>query len=207
MGNFVEGNFEDKYNTKNPISKILVDNFLKTFEGMLNEVATAGKINSVCEVGVGEGELLKIVYKKYPKVKLFACDLSKNEISKAKENLKNIPVNYSIQNAEDLSEYKDNQFDLVICCEVLEHLKNPSKALRELKRISKKYVIVSVPNEPIWRILNMVRGKYLSDFGNTPGHLNHWNIFSFSRFIKSLNLINLKESFPFPWQMKLINND
>jgi hypothetical protein len=30
-----------------------------------------------------------------------------------------------------------------------------------------------VPREPIWRIGNMARGRYLGDLGNTPGHIQH----------------------------------
>ena len=69
----------------------------------------------------------------------------------------------------------DNNYDLVIACEVLEHLEEPEIALSELFRISNKYVLISVPNEPFWRIANFARGKYLNRLGNTPGHINHWS--------------------------------
>ena len=62
-------------------------------------------------------------------------------------------------------------FEAVVCTEVLEHLEEPEKALRELLRVTRRWVILSVPREPLWRVLNMVRGAYLRHFGNTPGHI------------------------------------
>jgi len=203
MKTFVEGNLEDKYNTKNPVSKILVQGFLRSYKHSLNEIKKEHKIKTICEVGVGEGELLKIASQVFPKAKIYATDLSRNQINEAKDNLKKLKVIYSVQNAHKLDKYKNNQFDLVICCEVLEHLDYPEKGLLELNRISKGVLLVSVPNEPIWRILNLARGKYIRRFGNTPGHFNHWTIIGFRRFIRRHFSIKLS-LFPFPWQMKVL---
>ena len=93
---------------------------------------------------------------------------------------------------------------MTVCCEVLEHLKNPNKGLSEIKRISKKDVIVSVPIEPVWRVLNILRGKYLKSFGNTPGHLNHWSVFSFQKLIRESGFCIKRKIISFPWQMYLI---
>ena len=40
--------------------------------------------------------------------------------------------------------FKDNEFDLVICEEVLEHLENPGEGLKELNRVGKN-VIFTLP--------------------------------------------------------------
>lgn len=65
--------------------------------------------------------------------------------------------------------------DLIVCCEVLEHLERPEEGLRALQRVVGRYLIVSVSREPIWCVLNLARGKYIADFGNTPGHIQHWS--------------------------------
>lgn len=44
--------------------------------------------------------------------------------------------------------YKNNQFDTVSCLQVLEHVKDPPQAIRELMRVAKKRIIISVPIEP-----------------------------------------------------------
>lgn len=200
---FIHGNLEDKYNSKNPIINLLVSNFIRNFQKQLDTHINKN-INNICEVGCGEGELLKKLHVLFPSANLFACDLSPQEITKAKENCKGIDINFSVQDAQQLLKYSNAQFDLVICCEVLEHLQNPKLGLQELERITSEYLLISVPNEPIWRILNIVRGKYLSQFGNTPGHINHWNIYTINKFISQVCKHTIISSFPFPWQIKLI---
>ncbi len=198
----VYGNYQDKYNTKNPISKMLMAGFLKAFKQNLGNMP--GDLENICEVGCGEGELLKRIHAIFPSANISATDLSKDEIEKAKSNCAPIQIDFSIQNAEALDAYPDASFDLVVCCEVLEHLPNPERGLRELWRISKKYVLVSVPNEPIWRMLNLSRGKYIRDWGNTPGHLNHWSILKFPHFLKKEPFSIIRKSYPIPWQMVLM---
>ncbi len=199
---FVEGNLEDKYNAKNPVSKYLMQQFLRSFEQLLVEVKKQYQITTICEVGCGEGELLKILHTHFPKAKLYACDLASNEISKAKINTKGLKVSFSQQNAENLHIYANQQFDLVVCCEVLEHLELPKKGLAELKRISRT-ALVSVPVEPLWRFLNLLRFKYVKHLGNTPGHLNHWSADSFQNLLRKRSLKVLQSKFPLPWQMYL----
>lgn len=199
---FVEGNYEDKYNAKNPISKFLMQRFLRSFEQLLVEVKKQQRINTICEVGCGEGELLKILHTHFPKAKMYACDLASNEITKAKINTKGLKVSFSQQNAENLHIYANQQFDLVVCCEVLEHLEQPKKGLAELKRIS-RIALVSVPVEPLWRFLNLLRFKYVEHLGNTPGHLNHWSAGGFQNLLCGRSLKLIKSKLSLPWQMYL----
>ncbi len=42
--------------------------------------------------------------------------------------------------------FPDNSFDYVVLLDVLEHVYNPTPILAEAKRVSKEYIIVSVPN-------------------------------------------------------------
>ncbi|PKN94478.1 MAG: hypothetical protein CVU44_05170 [Chloroflexi bacterium HGW-Chloroflexi-6] len=200
----VYGNYVDKYNSKNFIEKYLVENFIQSFKKNINSLLNES-IASICEVGCAEGELLKTVYSIFPKSTIFATDISEEEVKKAKINCAAFPVDFSVQNAESLKEYKDSSFEIVICCEVLEHLSDPIKGLEELCRISNKYIIVSVPNEPIWRMLNVARGKYIRSFGNTPGHINHWGVIQFPKFLMTASDYSIiKKDYPFPWQMVLL---
>jgi len=92
----------------------------------------------------------------------------------------------------------DNEFDSILLLEVLEHLEDPAAALREIFRVARHSVVVSVPNEPLWRILNFMRGKYWSDWGNTPGHINHWSRAEFISLISQFGEIISVHS-PKPW--------
>ena len=93
---------------------------------------------------------------------------------------------------------------MVICTEVLEHLENPELALMELKRVSKKYILLSVPNEPFFMLANLLRGKNISRWGNDIEHINHWSFWSFQSFIKSKGVNIAKKFFPFPWTIVLV---
>lgn len=93
--------------------------------------------------------------------------------------------------------------DLVICLEVLEHLTDPSAALKELARVSRRYVMVSVPREPLWRVLNLFRGKYIRHLGNTPGHIQHWSVWGFCRLVQpSFHVLEVRK--PLPWTILLL---
>lgn len=56
------------------------------------------------------------------------------------------------ENVENLS-FKDNSFDIVLCQQVLEHVYDPVKAIKELKRAARKQLVISVPYEPFFSIL------------------------------------------------------
>lgn len=203
---FVPGNHGGKYNTKNPLKKYLINNFFDTFKCLLPDVKAS---DMIAEIGCAEGTMLQTIAQHYPKNGLMACDLDEEEITKAKKKFSSLDdkVRFSVQNAESLTEYKDNSFELVVCCEVLEHVVNPAQALSELVRISNRYLLVSVPNEPIWRILNLMQLKFVSDWGNTPGHLNHWGTRGFQQFLSSQKIDLVAKRLPFPWQMYLLKID
>ncbi len=95
-------------------------------------------------------------------------------------------------------EREPHSVDLIFVLEVLEHLEDPDAALAELQRVTARHVILSVPREPIWRILNMARGSYLCDFGNTPGHLNHWSTRSFVATVNRYFVVRAVRT-PLPW--------
>lgn len=196
----VYGNLQDKYGSTNPVYQFLVGGFLHQFHSLLGEITP--QPNSICEVGCGEGELLHHVRKQFPSADIFGTDISEEHIEMASQKNKMGNIFFSVQDAQNLTKYQDQAFDLVICAEVLEHLPDPEKGLHELIRICRRDLFVSVPNEPIWRILNMMRGKYWHDYGNTPGHVNKWSIFGFPRFLQMQTTFSIvKKKFPFPWQM------
>ena len=73
-----------------------------------------------------------------------------SEIAVEKLNIKhknNKNLSFKVSVAEKLP-FKDATFDLIMCFEVLEHLRDPQKALNEIKRVIKPrgLVLISVPN-------------------------------------------------------------
>ncbi len=173
------------------LQKLLIDNYLFI---LLREVKNL-KPENVLEVGCGEGFILEKLKNEKACKKLFGVDISKDAINLAKKihpgldlkegNIYNLP-------------YKDNSFDLVICAEVLEHLEKPIDAMNEIKRVCKKNLLLSVPNEPLFRIGNFTRGKNWSRFGNDIDHIQHWSENSFRKFVGKFLKVK-KVVTPLPW--------
>jgi 2-polyprenyl-3-methyl-5-hydroxy-6-metoxy-1,4-benzoquinol methylase len=111
-------------------------------------------------------------------------------------------LEYRATRAESLP-FAEGEFDLVSAIEVLEHLRDPRRTLSEMARCAERWLLVSVPREPLWRALNVARGAYLSRLGNTPGHLNHWSRRAFIRLLSAHGEIVEVRS-PFPWTMLLV---
>lgn len=192
----VPGNYYDKYHTKNPIARMLMNGFLSEFDKCLDQLSPT----SVLEAGCGEGELTNFVYSKYSNMKnIKGIELEDVTVAEANKRFPHLDIE---QGSIYTLPFEDNSFDLVIACEVFEHLEQPQKALAEIMRVSRRHILVSVPREPIWRICNMARGKYIKDLGNTPGHIQHWSKRSFVSMIGLETNIILKRS-PFPWTMIL----
>lgn len=94
-------------------------------------------------------------------------------------------------------------FDAVIMLEVLEHLESPDRALQELHRVARNHVLLSTPREPIWRALNMARGKYLGALGNTPGHIQHWSTRGLKKQVRRWFEVEACAT-PLPWTILLL---
>lgn len=56
--------------------------------------------------------------------------------------------------------YEDNSFDVVLCCDVLEHIEDIHDVFDELCRVSKKYVIISLPNAHAGFLMYLEKGNY-----------------------------------------------
>lgn len=171
------GNYYDKHNSKNPIVKWLLSNFHNIILNMIKESNT----NNLLDIGCGEGYTTNTIKNKFPNIKITAREYDYETVLKS--NI--IHNNLNIKKGDIYNlKFKDNFFDMVLSSEVLEHLEQPNLAIKECKRVSKKYCLYSVPNEPWWRIVNMMRLAYLPRFGNTPGHINHWTKTGLKKMLK-----------------------
>ena len=86
---------------------------------------------------------------------------------------------------------------------MLEHVPDPERTLAEMARVAARHLLVSVPREPLWRALNVARGAYVRELGNTPGHVNHWSKRSFVALAGRHGEVVEARS-PFPWTMLLV---
>jgi ubiquinone/menaquinone biosynthesis C-methylase UbiE len=183
----------EKHTTKNPIGRLFLNRFLKT---LVKEVKMCHPV-TILDVGCGEGFVLHELRKQNIGKKLEGVDAMPEAIEIGKKLHPHLKL--KVGDIYKLP-YKDNSFDAVLCCEVLEHLEHPEKALKELKRVSKKHVILSVPNEPHFTIQRVLRGKNIREWGAHPEHINHWSSKQFRTLVeKHLRIFDLKK--PLPWTM------
>jgi SAM-dependent methyltransferase len=195
------GNVYDKYGSRNPVERRLVRGFLAELERLV--VITGAR--DVHELGCGEGELLLRLARRGLRAR--GSDISEAVIDHARRraDAEQLDVAFRVVPIEALDPRRDSA-ELVLCCEVMEHVDDPQAALEIIARLASPWAIVSVPREPLWRVLNLGRLKYLRERGNTPGHLQHWSRPSFVRFIEQrLQVIAVRS--PLPWTMALCRSE
>lgn len=184
-------NFE-KHTSKNPLKKILIRNF----ENNLIDLIAPLNPKKILDAGCGEGFTLAKLFERKIGDELEGIDYSKDAIRIGKKNHPNL--NLKTGNIYSLS-YRNNQFDLVICTEVLEHLEKPAIALSEVERVSSKYILFTVPNEPWWMLFNFTKWGRQKEIG----HINHWTSSQFKKMLERNGLKVQSVKLPFPWTMVL----
>jgi 2-polyprenyl-3-methyl-5-hydroxy-6-metoxy-1,4-benzoquinol methylase len=192
------GNTYDKYGCTNPLVRRLMSNF----ESTLGKLFDKADPQSLLDVGCGEGVLTHQWAQRLGDRRVVGIDLDDPKLAAEWEKRDAPNLEYRRMRAEDLP-FEAGEFDLVTAIEVLEHVPDPEHTLAEMARCAGRHMLVSVPREPLWRGLNMARGAYLRDWGNTPGHLNHWSKRSFVAVLEQHGRVVEARS-PFPWTMVLV---
>jgi 2-polyprenyl-3-methyl-5-hydroxy-6-metoxy-1,4-benzoquinol methylase len=194
----VTGNTYDKYGSQNPVVRRL----MATFERTLDELFTQADPASILDVGCGEGVLVQQWAQRLGDRRVVGIDLE-DPVLRAEWEKRQAPnLEYRVMKAENLP-FADGEFDMASAIEVLEHVPDPVHTVAEMARVAGRWLLVSVPREPLWRGLNLARGAYLRDLGNTPGHLNHWSKRSFVALLQRHGEVVEARS-PFPWTMLLV---
>ena len=193
----VTGNTYDKYGSSNPVVKRL----MAGFESALDDLFEKASPSTILDVGCGEG-VLTAKWANRCGGSVVGIDLDDPELHAEWEKRSAPNLEYRVMKAENLP-FADDQFDMASAIEVLEHVPDPEHTVAEMARVASGHLLVSVPREPLWRGLNMARGAYLRDLGNTPGHVNHWSKRSFVRLLSRHGEVVEARS-PFPWTMLLV---
>ncbi len=187
---------KQKHESGNPIQRALINRFKGQAIRLVNGLAPS----SILEVGCGEGYMLDALARGGVTAKLHGVDFSEPAIADARARL----GERAELEARDARELADDgrQFDLVMMLEVLEHIPDPAQMLPILERLTRGHLLLSVPWEPMFRGLNMARGKHVRAWGNDPEHINHWGRRGFFRFVEQRFTI-LEAPLVAPWTMVL----
>jgi len=194
----VTGNTYDKYNARNPVARLLQHGFERNLEDLL----ASTEPRSLLDVGCGEGVLTQRWANQLAPRRVVGIDLDDPLLAAEWERRQAPNLTYIAQRAEALP-FADGEFDLTTAIEVLEHVPDPAHTIAELARCAERHVLVSVPREPLWRAVNMARGAYWRELGNTPGHVNHFSKSAIvSLCARHGDVIETRS--PFPWTMVLV---
>jgi 2-polyprenyl-3-methyl-5-hydroxy-6-metoxy-1,4-benzoquinol methylase len=194
----VTGNTYDKYGSTNPVVKRLMANFERTLAELFQQAAPT----SLLDVGCGEGVLIHEWAQQIAPARVVGIDLEEPSIQAGWAQRQAPNLEYKVMHAENLP-FADGEFDMATAIEVLEHVPDPAHTVAEMARCAERHLLVSVPREPLWRGLNVARGAYLKELGNTPGHVNHWTKRSFVELLGRHGQVVEARS-PFPWTMLLV---
>jgi len=170
MGHNGTDAYTGKYEKSGRIGRWLVTRFYAAARQLLEP--EIGDRYSVLEIGCGPGYSTQRVSAWLDTRDLIAAEPDRALLALARTRNPDTPL---VQESVYGLAHPDRAFDCVIMLEVLEHLKDPDAALTQLHRITRRHLLLSTPREPLWRALNIVRGKYIRDLGNTPGHIQHWS--------------------------------
>lgn len=192
----VVGTGSDKFQQKNPVVRWA----LRNFDRAIVELATRQSTSRILEVGCGEGHVTNLLVES-TRAEIVAFDISQRVLDMAKRAVCSDRVAFGLKNILDLDPERDRA-PLVVCCEVLEHLQCPEVGLRHLAEVADPYAVLSVPREPLFRTLNLLRGAHVRSFGNSPGHLQHWSARGFLRFVRrDFEILEVRT--PLPWTVVL----
>jgi len=184
-----------KYKSTNPFRKFFLARFLRQIEQLVEELSPA----SVLDVGCGEGFVLRWISRVRGIRRLVGVDINSDVLKMAKKIAPS--AKYQKMDIVDLK-FTANSFDLVLVLEVFEHLKNPKDGLREVKKVAKKWAILSVPNEPWFSLLSFFSGKHILRLGRHPEHKQFWSQKAFLEFVNSY-FKKTKLIPSFPWTIVL----
>jgi len=150
---------------------------------------------SILDVGCGNGTFVNFLVDTFPDRfnKVIGLDTSKEALKyvkskKIKGTITNLP-------------FKDKSFDLVTCLEVLEHLPQDDfkKGILELQRVSKRYIIITVPNEDDLEHSLVMCPKCYCWF-NPHFHMRSFGKNSLSNLFNNFKLVKIKEIGPYEYR-------
>jgi SAM-dependent methyltransferase len=185
-----------KHLNPNRVQQYLLDRF---HHKIVNLISQAG-VDRLLDVGCAEGFVIDHLRRSAISIQVIGGDFDAEALLWGRSHLRHgAPLaNLDVHRLP----FADNQFPLVICLEVLEHLPDSRLGLAELARVSAKYVLVSVPHEPFFRGANFLRGKHLRDLGNDPEHLHNYTGAGFRAMLDGVVEV-LWHGYSFPWQVAL----
>ena len=187
---------ERKYTSPNSLRRLALNRYFATVDEFMPV-----DVKTMLNAGCGEGFDARRIGETNLELALTGFDISHGAVQKVRSIC---PSMQACVGDVTQPPFARKSVDMVISLEVLEHLENPSAAIEAYKKLSRRYLLLGVPNEPIFRLLRMANGMDIRAFGDHPEHIQHWNLFSFRRFLEKHDLRILKSASPAPFIWSIV---
>jgi SAM-dependent methyltransferase len=184
-----------KHENPNPIQRALISRFHAQVVSCVRRASPS----DLLDLGCGEGYTLAVLAEAFPALPLTGIDVSADAIADARRR---VPPHVSLMaRAAESLRGTGRRWDLVMMLEVLEHLPDPGAALALVEELGVRRVLLSVPWEPWFRGMNLLRGRHWGRLGNDPEHRHCWSRGEFLRLVQARFRI---EATPFAWPWTLV---
>lgn len=145
--------------SKNPLQRFWHTRKLEVFKELVGQQ----KPQKILDIGCASGTITNRISSIFPKSKITGADIYPSAIEHAKRKYSHI--RFVVADAHKLP-FKDNFFGLVVCCETIEHVVDPKKVLKEIRRVIKKDGLAMVEMDSgsilfriVWWIWEKTKGK------------------------------------------------
>lgn len=180
--------YRNKYSASGHIAKYIIT------KSVLNSLSQYN-FKSFADIGGAEGYTSNLVKQIFSPGEMLLTDLSEKYVQKAREifNLKAVSCDIH------MLPFEDNEFDIVLCSETIEHVTNYKNAIEELLRVTKHVLIITVPHETPEMVAETVRLKI------PHGHINYFDTSTLD-YLKENNyrVISRKISSPLITPLRII---
>ncbi len=164
-----------KYNNDLP----LYLGYIRKFQDKIARAIQKSGAKTVYESGCGGGFLIKYLHTSLPDVQFVGFDYDTDTIRCAHQN-RDTTADYFVGLVNNIP-LESNSVDFVLCSQVLEHVTQPHKAMSEMQRVSKRYLLISVPLEPYFRVLDKI--AVALKIGLPSGHIHFWSKHEFKELV------------------------
>lgn len=204
---YTSGNYE-KYMSKNPLKRKMVqllnERILGLVKAKMEQMKASAPVGSkvrILDAGCGEGFVTGMLQEEFRDAEIVGLEYSAEVLAMAES--RNPGIRFVRGDVAHMP-FGPRSFDIVLCTEVLEHLVQPEDALKEMVRVARKVILLTVPNEPWFCLGNLLAFKNVGRLGNPIDHVNHWTFGGFSRFLAESLPVSpgshgLSISRSFPW--------
>ena len=182
----------NKYANANPLQRLTLYRLHTTLAAELKALQP----KSILDFGCGEGFLTEaLAAEDAPLNGYLGVDLREDAIDEA--HARNPEQKFLVADLFD-SVALDPKYDVVLASQVLEHLIGPERFLERLVQLTARRLVLTVPAEPWFQLINLARGRDFIRLGNHPEHINHWNEKTFVEFVSAYaKIVSAKTIFPF----------